>query len=158
MAMTTQTRTESRQRSLRRRIRRFYDLLNDGDFGQCYQMIDPFLRSNPNSVTLFQYENSLREFLHQIGSIDISSIAIDLHLDQPSKLYGDRDFAVGETIWANKAGEPHSFSERWVWDEQDWYTRCTGLLAPTPQKISIPLMRTNLPTVGKQARPRKRNT
>src|SRR5258708_26120783 len=93
MAMTT--RTENRQASLKRRIRQFYNLLNQGDFERCRQMIDPRVRLKRDSVTLFQYENSLRQFLDHFGSVKVLEIGIALHLNEPSQLYEGRDFAVG---------------------------------------------------------------
>ena len=35
------TKTETRQTSLKRRIRRFFKLRNEGDFERCQDMIDP---------------------------------------------------------------------------------------------------------------------
>ena len=41
-----------------------------------------------------------------------------------------RDFAVGKSLWSDKGGERHVFSERWVRQGQAWYTRSTGFVAP----------------------------
>ena len=131
MAMKTTSKTETSQTSLRRRIRQFYALLNRQEYARCHQLIDPRVRMKPSSVTLHQYENALQEFLLQFGSITVLEIRLDLHLGEPSKLYEGRDFAVGETKWVDKAGHEHSFSERWVREGRAWYTRSTGLLAPT---------------------------
>src|SRR4051794_4866256 len=97
MAMTTPT--KNRRTSLTRRIRLFYKLLNSRAFQRCYQMIDPRVRLKPRSVTLFQYESSLREFLQHVGSVTILETHVELHLEESSVLYEGRDFAIGQTIW-----------------------------------------------------------
>jgi hypothetical protein len=140
MAMTT--RTENRQASLKRRIRQFYTLLNQGDFERCRQMIDPRIRLKRDSVTLFQYQNSLQQFLDHFGSVKVLEISIGLHLNEPSQLYEGRDFAVGKTTWVDEAGEEHVFSERWVRDGRAWYTRSTGFVTPAVPDGTIPLVRT----------------
>lgn len=134
LAMTT---TQSSKESiLKRRIREFYDLLNQGQFPGCFQMIDPRIRHNPNSVTLFQYENSLREFLNVIGLVLIDNTSIEIHTDEPSEIYAGRDFALGKTTWDDERGQKHVFSERWVLEGGAWYTRSTGFLVPSRDKLS----------------------
>jgi hypothetical protein len=130
MAMKTKSRKTNPAASLRRRIRRFYELLNAGAFASCFDMIDPAVRNKPTSVTLLQYENALREFVERYGTITPTQIDVNLHLDEPSKLYEDRDFAMGKTVWADQSGEERVFSERWVRDGKAWYTRSTGFVVP----------------------------
>src|SRR5437868_12130103 len=101
MAMTN--RADNRLTSLKRRIRQFYQLLNQRDFERCHQMIDPRVRLEPSSVTLFQYQNALGQFLDHFGSVEILELAIELHLNEPSQLYEGRDFAVGKTTWVDGA-------------------------------------------------------
>lgn len=118
---------------LTRRIRQFYALLNDRDFRRCHEMIDPRLLEKPSTVTLLQYETALAGFLRSVGEVRVLEVGITaLHLDEPNKLYEGRDFAIAKTIWTDKAGGRHEFVERWVRDGKSWYTRSTGLLAPTP--------------------------
>jgi hypothetical protein len=136
MAMTN--RIEAGQASLKRRIRQFYGLLNRGAFERCRRMIDPRVRLRPSSVTLHQYENALRQFLDQFGSIEVLEIEVRLHLDEPSELYEGRDFAVGKTTWEDRAGKRRVFAERWVREGRSWYTRSTGLLAPA---VLVPQVR-----------------
>ena len=132
--MTTKTNirktTENKQSSLKRRIRHFYDLLNQREFERCCQMIDPRVREKSSSVTLLQYENALAEFLGNFGSVEIVEITIDLHLAEPSKLYEGRDFALGKTAWTDEQGTTHFFSERWVFEGRSWFTRSTGFVVP----------------------------
>ena len=140
MAMTTKI--VNKQSSLKRRIRQFYNLLNQGDFERCHQMIDPRVRHKPSSVTLFQYENALRQFLDTIGRVKILEVGVDLHLNEPSELSEGRNFAVGKTTWANQPGAQHVFLERWVWENRFWYTRSTGFVTPTTAKRTTALPQT----------------
>ena len=89
-----------------------------------------------SSVTLFQYENALREFLDQFGVVKVVEINLELHLNETSKLYDGRDFAIGKTCWADEAGNHHVFSERWVFEGRKWYTRSTGFLIPDANKAT----------------------
>ncbi len=131
------SKTENRLASLKRRVRQFYELLNKRDFEACHQMIDPRVRQTASSVTLYQYENALSDFIAQFGSIKLLEISLSLHLAEPSKLYEGRDFALGKTSWEDEAGEQHLFSERWVWENRTWYTRSTGFITPaTPSNIA----------------------
>ena len=130
--MTTQL--QSRQVSLRRRIRQFYQLLNQGHFARCHQMIDPRLRLKPSTVTLFQYQNALREFCERFGRVKVLEISLELHLKEPSVLYEGRDFAVGRTTWQDTTGERRVFAERWVREGRAWYTRSTGFVVPVEMK------------------------
>jgi hypothetical protein len=117
--------------AVEKRIRRFYELLNKESFDQCFRHIDPLLRGESFSVTEYQYENSLRQFVACYGYIRVIAIALELHLGESSVLYANRDFAVGQTTWADTFGEEHLFQERWVRNGRRWYTRSTGLVTPT---------------------------
>jgi hypothetical protein len=127
---TMTTKAKNRPTAVKRRIQHFYDLLNQEEFARCFVTIDPRVRVNPASVTQYQYENSLRQFLTHFGRVRIVEIQVNLHLDEPSKLYEGRDFATGRTIWEDQLGERHVFSERWVRQGRSWYTRSTGLITP----------------------------
>lgn len=104
-------------------------------------MIDPRVRAKSSSVTLFQYQSALSQFVGHFGPIEILDISVTLHLNEPSELYDGRDFAVGETTWEDKKGARHVFTERWVREGRIWYTRSTGLVTPAGDKTSIPLPR-----------------
>jgi hypothetical protein len=144
--MAMSARTVNRQSSLKRRIRQFYKLLNERAFERCYLLIDPRIRDKPNSVTLLQYTNALRDFLDHFSSVKVLQINLDLHLDEPSKLYEGRDFALGTTTWQDETGVQHVFSERWVREGRAWYTRSTGFVTPVVAK-EIPHAGTNSKTV-----------
>jgi hypothetical protein len=65
------------------------------------------------------------------GSVEVVAVHLRLHLDEPSRLYGDRDFAVGQTSWRDAVGEERVFQERWVRDGRNWYTRAVGFVSPS---------------------------
>jgi hypothetical protein len=124
------TKQVSQEAALDRRIRRFYTLVSKAQFAKCYAMIDPVVLADPASVTLLQYQHSLDSFLNHFGKMEVQEIRMQLHLGQPNRLYGDRDFAVGQTIWLDQAGQTHTFQERWVRVGRNWYTRSTGFVTP----------------------------
>ena len=113
-----------------RRIGEFYKAMNAMDFARCFRMIDPEVRKSPRSVTLNNYVNSLRTFMTKFGKIDVQSIEIAIHSHEKTRLYGEREFAVGQTSWIDEHGEPHVFEERWVKNMRTWFTRSTGLVTP----------------------------
>lgn len=123
-------------RAVERRVRQFYQLLNAHEFGKCFTMIDPIIRGNSSSVTAYQYENALRQLVGYYTRIDLLSVTLDVQLDEPSDLFGNRDFAVGQTCWTDNKGEEQVFQERWVRDGQRWYTRSTGFVTPAAPKKS----------------------
>lgn len=131
-AMTTQTRDARIAAALRKRIQQFYEHLNRGEFDWCYQALDPCLRDKPSSVTSYQYASSLERFRRWCGAVNVRQIdPIQLHLNEPNRLYNDRDFALVEVVWEDRTGRRHTFQERWVRDRRGrWYTRSTGLVTP----------------------------
>ena len=118
--------------ALQKKIQRFYEHLNRGDFAWCYLALDPRLRESPNSVTMYQYVNSLQRFLDRYGTVKVRQIdPVTLHLDEPNRLYNNRDFALALVAWEDERGEAHRFRERWVRDRRGWwYSRNTGLITP----------------------------
>jgi len=136
--MTSKTATS--QFSVKRRIRQLYDRINQRDFKRCFQMIDPQIRQVPTSITFYQYESAVAQYLEIHGSITITEVDVKLHIDEPSTLYQDRDFALGKTTWLNEAGEVQYFLERWVREGRAWYTRSTGFVAAAPLKKKIPII------------------
>ena len=123
---------------LERRVRRFYDLASRRETEKCYAMIDPLVRTDSRSVTLLQYQHSLESFVNYFGPLEVRRVHLELHLDEPNRLYGDRDFAVGQTVWVDQAGEEHVFQERWVREGRTWYTRSTGFLTPSVKRLLPP--------------------
>ena len=125
------TKTATLGASLKRQIQRFYKLLDQGRFSECYDLIDPRIRDKPTSITRLQYESSLREFRGRVGSVGKIVVAIEVHENEPTRLYEGRPFALGKTTWKDRHGRQQTFSERWVREGRSWFTRSTGLLAPT---------------------------
>jgi hypothetical protein len=76
--------TKSQVEAVRRRIARFYECVNHGEFEKCYRSIDPRLLENPVSVTSLQYAQALERFVAWCGRIDVQAIDLQLHLDEPS--------------------------------------------------------------------------
>jgi hypothetical protein len=111
-------------------------MLNDKEFRKCFRIVDPVVRSESSAVTEYQYENSLRQFIACYGCVRVLDVTLQLHVGELSVLYENRDFAVGNTTWADESGAEHMFQERWVRNGQHWYTRSTGLVTPTarPQR------------------------
>jgi len=132
--MTVQTADIRIASTLRKKVRQFYEYLNRGELEWCYHALDPCLRATPSAVTQYQYACSLKRFLDEYGRIHVVQIdPIQLHLNEPNRLYNNRDFAMVEVIWEDRLAQRHSFKERWVRDRRGrWYTRSTGLV--TPQK------------------------
>lgn len=123
--------TNDRWAALKRRVRRFYALLNDRRFADCHRLIDPRLLEKPGKGTSHQYEQALGEFLDAVGEVRVLRVTITaMYVNEPSKLYEGRDFALGRTTWEDAAGDRHEFAERWVYDGTGWFTRSTGLLKP----------------------------
>src|SRR5262245_30676174 len=128
-AVTTETRIIA---TLRKRIRQFYEHLNREEFDKCYEMIDPCLRQTPASVTLYQYVSSLERFLQWCGGLEVCQIGpIRLHLNEPNRQYGNRDFALVDVVCTDSSDRQHTFKERWVRDRRGrWFTRGTGFVTP----------------------------
>jgi hypothetical protein len=130
--MSTQAAEVRITATLRKRVLRFYEHLNQREFIKCYPFLDPCLRDSPASVTSYQYVSSLERFLNWCGVVKVLRVdPIRLHLGEPSRQYGDRDFAAVEVVWEDQTGQSHTFQERWVRDHHGkWYTRSTGLVTP----------------------------
>ncbi|MBX3414621.1 MAG: hypothetical protein KF708_18180 [Pirellulales bacterium] len=114
--------------AVERRIRRFFDLLNDEQFEKCYQMIDPRIRDRATSVTLLQYIDSAKRFREKSGRLDLLSVDVESHENEPSPLYEDRDFSIGKSVCHVRSGKTIEFQERWVREGRSWYTRATGFV------------------------------
>lgn len=133
--------TKSQVEAVRRRIARFYECVNHGEFEKCYRSIDPRLLENPVSVTSLQYAQSMERFVAWCGHIDVQAIDLQLHLDEPSPLFGNRDFAIGKTTWHGRDGTERTFLERWVREGRRWYTLSTGFTVPDAPRNGAPRTR-----------------
>ena len=146
---------DNAREALRRRIRRFYTLLNRRNFVDCFHMIDPRVLGQPGGITFLHYIQSLNSFLEQAGAVTGVRIQITgLHLNEPTKLYEKRDFAIASTKWKDSNGNEHKLSERWVLEDDNWYTRSTGLVWTEPAE-SAKLPKSAALTRKKPMRPKK---
>ena len=105
--------------------------MNARAFEKCFLFLDPRLLVRPGAVTQYQYETTLAEFMTHVREVRVRTVCVTgLHLNEPSKLYEGRDFALGKTEWEDVTGTPHEFAERWVCERGVWYTRSSGLVLP----------------------------
>ena len=118
------------------RVRQFYQCLSEGRFRECYQMIDPAIREDPHSVTLYQYMKSREDFLGYHGKVEVLKVELRLHANETSARFQNRDFAIGKTTWKDRHGQEQVFLERWVKNGGDWYTVCTGFVTPDREKVA----------------------
>jgi hypothetical protein len=118
--------------ALRRRIKQFYDRLNRHEFEKCWEMLDPQIRADSQAITVYQYIACLERFLAWCEAVTIRTIEpVRLNINEPNRLYNDRDFAIVQMLWEDHRGQEHVFKERWVRDRRGWwYTRSTGLVVP----------------------------
>ncbi len=140
--MTTEAR---RTDAMNRRVRQFFDPLNQGDFERCYRMVDPDLRVGPDAVTLRDFEESWRQFHHYFGRVRVRDVDVMLRLGEPKAVYHGRDFATGKTTWEDEWGGQHVFDERWVREGRSWFTRGVGVVSPTRKRVVPRGMKPRLP-------------
>ena len=105
-------------------IRRYYYLLNERNYTAAFEM------HNSCKGSLQTYINGLEDCMNlwqniTIQCIDVSVIHI-VHIDGPTRVYGDKDFICGKTHWLDGLGNKHTFLERWVKSDNGWKTRCSG--------------------------------
>jgi hypothetical protein len=114
--------------SLRRRVRRFYEQFNRGDWPFCFGYLDPRLREQ-GKVELSRYSESLSNFQRHYGPVNIWHMDLSLHLNVQNGKNGERDFAYVYIFWQDQHHAFHVFRERWVKLEGAWFTRVVGLVA-----------------------------
>src|SRR5688572_24165498 len=103
--LTTQTAEARFAAALVRRVQKFYELLNSEEFEKCFLMIDPALRDDPASITQLRYAASLKSFREWSGEITIREIRpLKININQPNRLYENRDFALAEVHWDDERG------------------------------------------------------
>jgi hypothetical protein len=126
------TRTENVQldrAQLRDRIEHFYRLLNDEQWKECFEFVDPKLRDE-GRITQDAYTARLSAFVAAFGPLaEVSVGELKLYSDVASELYGDRDFAHGSVTWKDRNQAAHQVQERWVKAADGrWYTRMIGVI------------------------------
>ena len=105
------------------RITLFFRLLNEKKWDECFDLIDPVLRSN-GDIKLENYCRSLSDFFETYGptaNVEVVDLKLFLH--------DDRDFAYGAATWDDRTHVPHKSQERWVRaDDGRWYSRKVGMV------------------------------
>jgi hypothetical protein len=118
---------DSDRAALRRRVKQFYLLFNEGDWEGCLSLIDPQLRDQ-GRVELATYSERMRTFKEAYGAVRLWHTRLNLHLDASSASRDKRPFAYVYVIWQDEAHGFHMFRERWVKENGRWYTRVVGLV------------------------------
>src|ERR1700733_13634227 len=125
----TKTSNEAAERAaVRRRLKRLYDSFNREDWAKCFALVDPKLTA-AGKIDRTNYGRSLQEFKQYYGSVQIRHLEISLHLDVRHNKQDDRPFAYVYVFWQDDQHAFHLFQERWVKQDNAWYTRVVGLVA-----------------------------
>jgi hypothetical protein len=95
-------------------------------------MLDPKLVSK---VEPAGYAERLQAFKRAYGAIHPWHLRISLHLDGSSNKRDPRPFAYIYLIWQDDAHEFHMFRERWVKDDDRWFTRVVGLVPNRQESV-----------------------
>lgn len=106
---------------LTERIRRYYGAINIGGFNTLQAFIDLELFEGFRDTALL--EQAFATLRNIFGRIEVTEVAMDVHLDEKLPRYGGRDYATGVTRWKNAQGGIRFFKEHWVRGERCWYTR-----------------------------------
>ena len=120
-------RETSERQSLRRRVNQFYRRFNNGDWENCYALIDPEL-TRQGKVRLETYSELMQAFKDVYGSVKRWSTRLSLHLDVAPKQRDKRSFAYVYVIWQDESHGFHMFRERWIRSRGQWFTRVVGLV------------------------------
>ena len=134
---TKPSRDASHRETLRKRVKRMYDWLNQGEWAKCHSLLDPRLREQ-NKVDEQVYADSLRHFKEVYGKIEPWYVRLSLHLDASTNKHDDRPFAYVYVVWKDQAHAFHMFRERWVQDAGRWFTRVVGLVPNAKESVSSP--------------------
>lgn len=114
--------------SLVQRLVHFYKFLNRRDWSKCHDYIDPRLRGG---VSPDDYAVAMERFYSAHGPIrQIRVVAMSFHPGAVAKADG-RDFAYVTVSWKDRNNDLHHFRERWIKDQDGWFTRVVGLV-PRP--------------------------
>jgi hypothetical protein len=116
------------QQELTTRIERFYQLLNDQRWKECFELVDPKLRDT-GKVAIGTYSNSLASFFTEHGPLVLQSFDRVRIYDGASNTHDNRDFAYGLVALEDREHHPLKTRERWVKaSDGQWYTRMAGMV------------------------------
>jgi len=123
---TSRRPAKDNERKLRRRVFNYFKALTEGNAQKCFNYIDPRLIEK-EAVDQSVYQNMIERFKQFYQKIDISAVRI-LLVPRGSKR-DPRAFACVWVIWFDAKDHPHFFRERWVMQNDEWFTRVLGYLA-----------------------------
>ena len=109
------------------RINQFYSLFNQQNWKGCFDTLDPKLNGK---IDFLWYNQNMAHFYKAYGPIQILDVKVSLHLDVPSNMWNETNFAYAKVVWKDKHNRKQTFQERWVKTPKDgnWYTRKAGLI------------------------------
>ena len=96
-------------------------------------MIDPQL-TQQGKVKRATYSELLRTFKDVYGTVKQWLTCLSLHLDPAPKQGDKRPFAYVYVIWKDDTHAFHLFRERWIKEDDQWFTRVAGLFPTTPKR------------------------
>jgi hypothetical protein len=132
----TTNRGATERKALRRRVKQFYRRFNEADWEGCFTLIDPQL-TQAGKVKLDTYSERMQNFKDAYGSVKPWYTRLSLHLDATSKQGDRRPFAYVYLIWQDDTHAFHLFRERWIKEDDLWFTRVLGLV---PNRFEIDSM------------------
>jgi hypothetical protein len=113
---------------LRHRVRRNITHINEQQFDECYNLLDPKLLSSQTAGSN-DFLVSLKTFIEVYGRINVWHTKLYGTWDS-RKMNGDkRPFAYAYVVWFDAQRRFHLFRQRWVRDGDLWYSRVIGLVA-----------------------------
>jgi hypothetical protein len=121
--------------ALRKQLNAFSYAFNKKDWERCFQFVDPKLRAG-GRVNFPDYSASLARFFERYGPVHRIYTKINPYLNVTTNRHDDRPFAYAIVFWQDKDHAFHVFRERWVKENDSWYTRVAGLVAH--QKLPAP--------------------
>lgn len=123
------------RKSLRRRVKLFYQRFNQEDWRECFALIDPLLPQQ-GKPKFTEYAERMQAFKEVYGSVRPWTTRVNLHLDATPNQRDKRPFAYVYLVWQDDAHSFHMFRERWIFDREKWFTRVVGLVPNQPEQQS----------------------
>jgi hypothetical protein len=113
-------------RKLRRRVFNYFKALTEGNAHKCFSYIDPTLIKK-DAISENIYQQTLERFKDFYQKIDIA--VVRTIFVPPGSKRDPRAFAYVQVIWFDAKEQPHVFRERWVNQDDEWFTRVLGYVA-----------------------------
>jgi len=113
---------------LRKQILCMLDALNECQWTRCAALIDPKIHES-RTFSESAYCLSLQRFMNQYGKIELWHVRLSLHLPPHSNTRDSRPFAYASIVWKDAKHRFHMFRERWIKENDRWYSRVVGLIS-----------------------------